>query len=157
MRRVAWAYFILVAFGSLSLAFCASRVGAQEPDCNLAAKRWDNPISDGGGMYLRRYQWHIAYASASTLSAEFLHRATGLPRWASALSMSVAMGVLPHVRGISRGQYVFNARDWGFDLFNRAAPLVIWTGMSGQTWQSRTLAGTTILGGYFSLVCWASP
>lgn len=130
---------------------------AQQPDCNLAEKRFDNPISDTHGFVMRRYQWHVSYMAASTLIAEGIHRTTKLPRWASALTSTVAIGFLPHARGYVTGKYRVNVRDWAFDGVTRAAPLILWTGWSGQTWQSKTLAWTTLAGSYFSLACYASP
>jgi hypothetical protein len=155
MRR-AGLYLALVALASLSLAFCSARVGAQQPNYDFAARRWDNPIGIGG-WYMRRYEWHAFYASSATLCAEFVHRSTGLARIPSALSCGVGMGLVPHVVGLARHQYAFDARDWTFDLVNRSAPVILWTGTSGKTWQSKTLAFTTIVAAYFATAPFASP
>jgi len=133
----------------------ASRHG---PDCNLAEKRFDNPFADHSGWLMRRYQWHAFYAVASTATAEGIHRVTHLPRWASAVTATVGLGVLPHIRsGLLVRRYPINPPDWGFDLFNRAAPLFVWSGLRGGTWQSQALAATTYAAGYAALACYASP
>jgi hypothetical protein len=134
------------------------RISQPPPDCSLAAKRYDNPFSDSHGWTMRRYEWHAFYFGLSTIAAEGIHRVTKLPRWASATIATVGIGVIPHIRGgIIKRQYPIAPLDWAFDGVNRAAPLIIWTGASGKTWQSRTLAATTIASSYFALACYASP
>ena len=144
----------LIVVLALIVIALASRVGAQ--DYNFAAKRWDNPLGRGG-WEMRRYEWHVFYASTATAGAEFLHRSTGLSRGLSALTVSLGMGLVPHVVGVTRNRYPFDGRDWAFDLVNRSAPLILWTGTSGKSWQSKTLACTTIIAAYFALAPYASP
>jgi hypothetical protein len=155
MRRARLAFLLLCA-SCVGLAYCASRVGAQQPNYNFAAKRWDNPFGKGG-WEMRRYEWHAFYATSATLCAEFVHRSTGLRRGPSAISCTIGMGLIPHVVGVSRNEYPFNARDWTFDLVNRAAPVILWTGVSGRSWQSKTLAFTTFVAAYFATAPFASP
>jgi hypothetical protein len=107
---------------------------------------------------MRRYQWHAFYAAMSTGASEAIHRTTHLPRWASALTATVGLGLVPHIRsGLVGRRYPFNPADWGFDLFDRAAPMFVWSGVSGGTWQSPTVAATTYFAGYAALACYASP
>lgn len=107
---------------------------------------------------MRRYQWHAFYAAASTATAEGIHRLTHLPRWASAVTATVALGVIPHVRsGLLIKRYPINPPDWGFDLFNRSAPVFVWSGQRGGTWQSEALSATAYVAGYAALACYASP
>ena len=107
---------------------------------------------------MRRYQWHGFYAGLSTLTAYGIHKTTKLPSWASAAIATVGIGLIPHIRsGLVKHEYKVDARDWAFDVFNRAAPAILLVGRSGKTWQSNTLAATTFVGGYFALACYASP
>ena len=129
-----------------------------KPDCNLAERRFDNPVADHSGWWMRRYQWHAFYAITSTVAAEGIHRVTHLPRWASAVTAAVVLGVAPHVRSsLLTRQYPVDPLDWGFDAFNRAAPIFVWSGLSGGSWRSKTLAAATYAVGYASLACYASP
>jgi hypothetical protein len=124
----------------------------------LARRAYDNPFSDSRGWEMRRYQWHAFYAGLSTLTAYGIHRTTKLPTWASAAVATVGIGVLPHIRGgLIKRDYKVNALDWGFDVFNRGAPTILVVGQSGNNWQSKTLAATTFVGGYFALACYSSP
>ena len=41
-----------------------------------------------------RYQWHAFYAVASIAAAEGIHRVTHMPRWASAVTATVALGIV---------------------------------------------------------------
>jgi hypothetical protein len=150
--------FLLAASSSADAQ--AIRLEHRPPDCNLARPAFDNPFSDRAGWTMPRYAWHGFYAALSTASAEGLHHLTGWPRWSTALIASVGIGFIPHVRQVilaPSGQRTINVRDWAFDGFVRSAPLILWTGTSDGTWQSKTLAATTLLGGYFSLACWGSP
>jgi len=107
---------------------------------------------------MRRYQWHAFYAALSTATAEVIHRTTHLPRWASAVTATVGLGLVPHIRGgLFDRRYPINPADWGFDLFDRAAPIFVWSGASGGTVRSQTLAATPFLVGYAALACYASP
>lgn len=149
---------------ALALSTCAPTPLAAQvrwehppPDCRLAEKRLDGN-SVLGTWTMRRYEWHALTATASIVTAEAIHRAARLPRWASAVTAWALIGLAPHiVNGALRHVYPINPRDWGFDAFNAAAPVILWTGASGGTWQSKALAATTELGGYFSLACFASP
>jgi hypothetical protein len=124
----------------------------------LARRAYDNPFSDSRGWSMRRYQWHAFYAGLSTLTAYGIHKTTKLPAWASAAVATVGIGLLPHIRGgLIKHDYKVNPLDWGFDMFNRGAPTILLVGQSGNTWQSRTLAATTLVGGYFALACYSSP
>lgn len=125
-------------------------------DCNLARKAGDDPFG-GKGFYLRRWQWHVGYAAASTLTAEALHQTTGMPRLASALTATLALGLMPHAIGLATHQYRLNLADVAFDLVDRSTAILLWTGTSGGTWQSKTLALTTFAGAYGALACYASP
>jgi len=128
------------------------------PDCNLARRAYDNPFSDSQGWSMRRYQWHAFYAGLSTLTAYGIHKTTKLPPWASAAVATVGIGLLPHIRGgLIKHDYKVNTLDWGFDVFNRGAPTILVVGQSGNNWQSKTLAATTFVGGYFALACYSSP
>ena len=136
---------LLVAF-----ALCVRPAGAQVrrvPDCNLAAKQWDNPLGYSGGWQLRRYQWHIINASLSTAAAEGVHRVTHAPRWLSALVVAVT----PHAIGLATHRYAFDWRDQAFDTFTRTAPLALWSA------RTQPLAYTTFAAGYLAGACWASP
>jgi hypothetical protein len=147
---------MLKVLAATMLLACVS-VGAQQPDCNLARKSFDNPFSDSHGYTLRRYQWHAAYVTAGVLVGEGIHRVTHLPRWASFIIAGTTIKVIPHVRGVVAHRYPFNGRDWAFDGFIGAAPAIAWTGWTGGNWQSRALGATTLAGGYFALACFASP
>jgi hypothetical protein len=154
IRRAA----LLLALLALPLSAQGLRITVPAPDCALADRRFDNPFSDRAGWTMRRYQWHAFYFGLSSLAAEGIHRTTKLPRWASATIATIGIGVVPHIRGgIIKREYPINPLDWTFDAVNRAAPLIIWTGASGNSWQSRTLAVTTIVSSYAALACYASP
>jgi hypothetical protein len=131
------------------VAIAASSLRAQ--DCNLARRAFDNPFSDSRGWWMPRYAWHGFYAGAGVAVGEVLHRATKRPRWQTAIAAGVATSLVWHVRGLVRKQYGFSPRDWAFDFFVRSAPLLLWDQ------RPRTLAATTLIGGYFSLACFASP
>jgi hypothetical protein len=127
-------------------------------DCNLARPAYDNPFSDSRGWTMRRYEWHAFYAGLSTLTAYGIHKTTKLPAWASATIATVGIGLLPHIRGgLIKHEYGVNALDWGFDVLDRGAPALLVLGRSGHTWQSKTLAATTLVAGYFALACYSSP
>src|SRR5437868_10836757 len=106
----------------LASTLTVSVLPAQSPrravDCNLAERRYDNPFADHSGWSMRRYEWHAFYATSSIIAAEGIHRATHLPRWASAVTATIALGILPHIRsGLMLKRYPINAKDWSFDLF----------------------------------------
>ena len=126
-------------------------------DCNLARRAYDDPFSDSHGWHMRRYEWHAFYAGLSLGASEALHRATHMPRWASAATATLAIGLIPHVRGIIRHKYPFNGRDWAFDLVNRSAPLFVWRESVDQSWSERSAMAAGYVGGYLSLACYASP
>jgi hypothetical protein len=140
-----------------TMLLASALAGAQQPDCNLAERSYDNPFSDSHGFTLRRYQWHGAYATAGALVGETVHRTTRLPRWASFLIAGTTIKVVPHVRGVLAHRYPFNARDWAFDAFIGAAPLIAWAGWTGGNWRTRTLGALSLTTGYFALACFASP
>lgn len=153
VRAIAVAVTVMLPWPAL-----AAQSTHRRSDCNLAEKRFDNPFADHSGWSMRRYEWHAFYATASTATAEGIHRVTHLPRWASALTATVALGIIPHVRsGLLVRRYPVNPPDWGFDLFNRAAPLFVWSGLKGGTVRSEVVSATTYVAGYAALACYASP
>ena len=143
------------------LIFCSTSriVNAQAParDCNLARRAYDDPFSDSHGWHMRRYEWHAFYAGLSVAAAEALHRTTHMPRWASAATATIAIGLIPHVRGVIRHKYPFDGPDWAFDLVDRSAPLVVWRESLDQPWTGRAMTAAAYVGGYLSLACYASP
>jgi len=154
-RRLA---VILLLSSLVVVAPSSAQSHRRRADCNLAERRYDNPFADHSGWSMRRYEWHAFYATGSIVTAEAVHRAIGLPRWASAVTATVALGILPHVRsGLMLRRYPVNARDWSFDLFTRAAPIFVWSGLRGANWESQTLTATTYAAGYAVLACYASP
>lgn len=157
--RSAFLALMLCIIGSMSVSSpITAQTPPRRPDCDLAERRYDNPFADHSGWYMRRYEWHAFYAVASTATAEGIHRLTHLPRWASAVTATVALGVVPHLRsGVFERRYPINPPDWGFDLFNRAAPLFVWYGLKGGTWQSGAASGAAYVVGYATLACYASP
>jgi hypothetical protein len=130
---------------------------ARPRDCNLARQAYDDPFADSRGWHMRRYQWHTFYAGLSVATAEVIHRTTHMPRWASAATATVAIGLVPHVRGVIRHRYPFDARDWAFDLVNRSAPLFVWRATRPQPWASRAATAAGYAASYLSLACYASP
>jgi hypothetical protein len=153
---------VRVIAAAVAFATPWTAIQAQQPshrsDCNLAEKRFDNPFADHSGWSMRRYEWHAFYAAASTATAEGIHRITHMPRWASAVTATVALGIVPHLRsGVFVRRYPVNPPDWGFDLFNRAAPLFVWSAVRGGTTRSDVLSATTYVAGYVALACYASP
>ena len=106
---------------------------------------------------MRRYEWHAFYAGLSVAAAEALHRTTHMPRWASAATATIAIGLIPHVRGVIRHKYPFDGPDWAFDLVDRSAPLVVWRESLDQPWTERAATAAAYVGGYLSLACYASP
>ena len=143
------------------LIFCSTSrmVHAQAPtrDCNLARRAYDDPFSDSHGWHMRRYEWHAFYAGLSVAAAEALHRTTHMPRWASAATATIAIGLIPHVRGVIRHKYPFDGPDWAFDLVDRSAPLVVWRESLDQPWTERAATAAAYVGAYLSLACYASP
>ena len=97
------------------------------------------------------------YAGLSVAAAEALHRTTHMPRWASAATATIAIGLIPHVRGVIRHKYPFDGPDWAFDLVDRSAPLVVWRESLDQPWTGRAMTAAAYVGGYLSLACYASP
>lgn len=137
---------------SLLLIVASSGVplGAQAPDCNLAAKRHD------AGLTLRRYQFHAARATAAIAGATLLHKTLTLPAGVSSLvPATISLGL--HAVGASRGWYRVNAKDWSLDALVTALPAFYLLGRSGHSWQATTLSLTTFTAGYFALACFASP
>jgi hypothetical protein len=127
-------------------------------NCDLTQRRFDDPFSDHRGWSMRRYEWHAFYAVGSIAASEGIHRVTHMPRWASAVTATVALGILPHIRGgLLIKRYPIDPLDWSFDAFNRSAPIFVWRGMSGGNWQSKTIAATTYAAGYAALACYSSP
>lgn len=143
----------------LILCFTGHVVHAQAPirDCNLARRAYDDPFADSHGWHMRRYEWHAFYAGLSLATAEALHRTTRMPRWASAVTASLALGLVPHVRGVIRHKYPFDGRDWAFDLVNRSAPVFAWRASRDQSMTERTATAAGYVGAYLSLACYASP
>lgn len=139
----------------LTSASAMAQGDSSRRDCNLARRAYDNPLP-GVGFVLRRWQWHATYALTSVAAAELLHQ-VGMPRSAAAVAATLAIGLMPHAIGIATHQYRFNLSDVVFDLVDRSAPLVLWVGSSGNTWQSKTLALTTFASAYGALACYASP
>ncbi len=149
-------------FIAMIVCFSASILPAQRsaaaPNCDLTQRRFDDPFSDHVGWSMPRYQWHAFYAVASIAASEGIHRVTHMPRWASAVTATVAIGIIPHIRGgLLIKRYPVDPLDWSFDAFNRSAPIFVWSGMSGGTWQSKTIAATTYAAGYAALACYSSP
>jgi len=151
--------FVLSAmFVAPQTIFAATGPKPRAADCNLARKSYDNPFSDHSGWSMRRYEWHAFYAGLSTLTAYGIHKTTKLPTWASAAIATVGLGLVPHIRGgLIKHDYPVNALDWSFDVLNRAAPAFIVLGKSGNNWESKTIAATSFVGGYFALACYSSP
>jgi hypothetical protein len=144
---------VLVAASALP-----AQTSPNSPDCDLTKRRFDDPFRDHSGWWMPRYQWHAFYAVASIAAAEGIHRVTHMPRWASAVTATVALGLVPHIRGgLVTKRYPIDPLDWGFDAFNRSAPIFVWGGERAGTWQSRTIAATSYVAGYAALVCFASP
>jgi hypothetical protein len=151
---IAAAIIVIVAASASS----AQNAPSSPRDCDLTKRRFDDPFADHAGWWMPRYQWHAFYAVASVAAAEGIHRVTHMPRWASAVTATVALGIIPHIRGgLVTKRYPIDPLDWGFDAFNRSAPLFVWGGDRGGTWQSKTLAATSYVAGYAALVCYASP
>jgi hypothetical protein len=158
-RRIAPLVLLLV--GAAPVGAQSIRFTSGPADCNLARKAFDNPFSDSRGFTLRRYEWHAFYAALSIGTAEALHRATGWPRWSTALISSVGIGVVPHLRQLAmaaNGARTIDAKDWVFDAYVRSAPLFVWRpGASGGNPRSKTRAAAAFVDGYLSLACFASP
>lgn len=153
-RRLAFA----IVVSSLAVSSLSAQNQRHLADCNLAERRYDNPFADHSGWSMRRYQWHAFYATSSIVASEGIHRATHLPRWASAVTATVALGILPHIRsGLMLRRYPINARDWSFDLFTRAAPIFVWSATRGASWESQTVVAIAYAAGYAALACYASP
>ena len=146
---------------ALALILCSTAriVSAQAPsrDCDLARRAYDDPFADSRGWHMRRYEWHAFYAGLSVATAEALHRVTHMPRWASAVTATVALGLVPHVRGVIRHKYPFNGPDWAFDLVNRSAPLFVWQASREPRWTGQAATAASYVGAYLSLACYASP
>ena len=150
VRRLAFALVLCTAAH-------VAHAQARPRDCNLARRAYDDPFTDSRGWHMRRYQWHAFYAGLSVATAEAIHRTTRMPRWASAATATVAIGLVPHVRGVIRRRYPFDARDWAFDVVDRSAPLFVWRVSAPQSWTSRTVTAAGYAGSYLSLACYASP
>jgi len=153
---------VALSAGVLLAVLAASTLRAQSSnppaDCDLRQRRFDDPFADHVGWTMPRYQWHAFYAVASVAAAEGIHRATHMPRWASAVTATVALGIIPHIRGgLLMKRYPIDPLDWGFDAFNRSAPIFVWRGLSDDGWQSKTIAATTYAAGYAALACYSSP
>lgn len=152
MRR-AWRTVLVlaIALAVSSLSARAQVVAQSRRDCRLADRRYDS------GWHMRRYELHAVHAGASIAVAELLHRGARLPRWASALTATVFIGIIPHVTGgIILRNYPINPMDWAFDAFNASASLLLWRGLH-DGWRPKVEAAAAEVAGYAALACWASP
>lgn len=151
MRRALSVLLLLVLVLIASAPAHAQLYVHPPSDCRLADRRYD------GGLVMRRYELHALKASGSLAAAELVHRTTHLPRWASAITATVFIGILPHITGgIILRTYPINPMDWAFDLFNASAPVLVWAGSRGG-WRSAVGATALEVAGYATLACWASP
>jgi hypothetical protein len=142
----------------LAPATLAAQPAKPQVDCNLAERRFDNPLGDNSGWSMRRYQWHAFYAVTSTVAAEGIHRVTHAPRWVSAATATVALGLVPHIRGgLLIKRYPVDPLDWSFDIVNRSMPLFVWNGARAKTWRARAVTATSYVAAYAALACYASP
>lgn len=149
---------IPVLFGVFAPVTLPAQTARPQPDCNLAERRFDNPLGDHTGWSMRRYQWHAFYAVTSTVAAEGIHRVTHAPRWVSAATATVALGLVPHIRGgLLIKRYPVDPLDWSFDIVNRAMPLFVWSGTRSKTWRGRAATATSYVAAYAALACYASP
>lgn len=149
---------IPILFGAFAPVTLSAQTLRPRADCNLAERRFDNPLGDNTGWSMRRYEWHAFYAVTSTAAAEGIHRVTHAPRWVSAATATIALGLVPHIRGgLLMKRYPIDPLDWSFDIVNRAMPIFVWSGARAKTWRGRAVAATSYVAAYAALACYASP
>lgn len=131
----------------LLAGLCVSSIQAQR--CNVLERRYDNPLSDSHSWAMPAVAWHASYAVLSLGTAYLIHRATKLSTTKSAWAATLGLGLVPHVRGLVRHSYPFDAGDWSFDLSNRGLPAYLTLGTSRGS--------LAYAASYAALVCWSSP
>jgi hypothetical protein len=130
------------------------RVVQPAPDCNLGRRAFDNPFSDTKGYVQPRIAWHVEYAVGTALLTWAIDKATPLPKWASATTATVLVGVVPHARSVFwQRRYPINPGDLAFDLVNRSTPFVMVSSAPARRW----LAFSTWLAADALLSCLSSP
>jgi hypothetical protein len=116
------------------------------PDRCLSCYAGDNPftINPDRGWWMRRYQWHIAYASAS-LGVDYLARKLGVNETPAAVGTSLLLGLGPH---LAQHRARIDGADWIADLWIRSTPVAERFGLKGSAvWSA----------GYAFLASYASP
>jgi hypothetical protein len=109
------------------------------PDRCLSCSAYDNPFGKGslalapgqngeGGWWMRRYQWHLAYAGAS-LGIDYLARKLGVGETPAAVGTSLVLGLGPH---LLQQQPRIDAADWIADLWIRSTPVAQRGGWRGS-------------------------
>ena len=143
------ARFVLASV--LALALFAAAAHAQHPDCDLAARRFDSPLSYGqfAGWNMPRYGWHAFDAATSVVFVEAIHRTTKASRRRAAWIVPAASIAL-HLIGHARGRFGWTIRDWVFDAGVRSLPLVL-------TSRDKPLSLTLYAAAYVGSSCFASP
>lgn len=152
---------VALLYVAAAICFGAAALGAQSsraPDCNLGERRFESFLSTGtkGGFVARRWQlqaMRIGVTVPTDILAHVVFRTRAVP---SAAIGQVFVGEAPHALQVAEGRTV-DPRDAVADAFFASIPLIAAIGWSARGWQSKVLAATTILGGYFAAACWASP
>jgi hypothetical protein len=124
------------------------RVEQATPRCRPLEQRFDNPLSDTRGWNMPAVAWWTLYPVVTSGAAYGIHKITRLPPKASAVIAAVAIGLVPHLRGYSRGAYPINPGDWTFDAVNRALPVFAMSERRGVVAWTASVA---------VLSCFASP
>ena len=109
---------MITAALSGALLCAVTSLQSASPDWTLSRRLED------GSIVLRRYEWHVVRAAASTGAAWSLTR-LGMPRRTAAVVAMVTTGVLPHVIGVLRCTYPWDGPDWIADAVIASVPIVV--------------------------------
>lgn len=149
---------------SMSAALPAQGLKVTQPprNCHIFEQRFDNPFSDTKGYWQPAVAWHAEYALGSLGLSYGLHRFLHFPSWLAAGTVTVGIGIAPHVRSVLiKRTYPINPGDIAFDLWDRATP-AFWAvahkdDSTKIAWKSHLRSTGTWLIGYALLACFASP
>ena len=62
-RRLTFLVLIPIVFGAFAPVTLTAQAARPQIDCNLAERRFDNPLGDNTGWSMRRYEWHASTPS----------------------------------------------------------------------------------------------
>jgi hypothetical protein len=140
----------------IRLALAMMLSASPRADCNVAQHRFDNYLGDGnvGGFVAPRWTHHAVHIALAGAVAYAVHRVTGWGAVPAAGAGALAIGVVPHARGLLARRYPLNRADVVADITIASEPLIVAIGRARKTWVwAGVLAGLS----YYVASCHASP